>query len=157
VCRILTKNKQISSGIQQILKIAKKTSGGLRIHQSKKKKPERDPRELQNEKGQSVAALLGRSGAPKGRPRDPQERQKGAQESSKTLSRQSLNKKNRYFKNQSKIVVFEVPRVILGAENRPQEAPRDDQKQFRRSLNNKRREEGRQERQKETTRGHATH
>jgi len=50
----------------------------------------------------------------------------------------------------AKINVFEVRRVILGVQNRPQEAPKEDKKQLRRKYNNKKRKEGQQGRQQET-------
>ena len=59
------------------------------------------------------------------------------------------------FQNSSNVLaktnVFEVRKVILGAQNRPEEIPRKDPKSLRRSLNNKRREEGQQNDKKEAT------
>ena len=62
-------------------------------HQSKKKRPKRDPREPKERERQSVSFLLGRSGGPKVLPREPEEHPRGAQESSKTFSRQSSDRK----------------------------------------------------------------
>ena len=50
-----------------------------------------------------------------------------------------------------KVNVFEGRRVGLGAQNRSQEAPKEDKKRHRKRKNEKRREEEQQERQKEVT------
>ena len=62
-------------------------------HQKKKQIPKRDPREPKERRGQSVAALLGRSGGPKELPRDSQERPRETQKSPRTLSRPSSCRK----------------------------------------------------------------
>ena len=80
-----------------------------------KKRPKRDPREPKERRGQSVSALLGRSGDPKGLPRDSQERPRGAQESPKTLSRPSSYQKpkSRFVQHPSaNITISEVGRAL---------------------------------------------
>ena len=85
-----------------------------------------------------------RNRSPKRPPRGPKSSPRDLQNAPKTI----LNDKKCIFQNSmnvsAKIKVFEVRRVILGVENRPQEAPRDDKKQLRRTLNKKMQPEGQQ-------------
>ena len=69
-------------GAQGSSKTLLRQSSAARIE---KKRPKRDPREPKERRGQSVSALLGRSGSPKG----PQETPKSAQEEPKRAPKRS--------------------------------------------------------------------
>ena len=130
---------------------------------------------LQDSWTQCVSSVGVRSEAPKGRRRDPQEPPQVAQETPKrppkgpqtsprdfqNAPKTTLKDKKSVFQKSmnvlARIEVFEVRRVILEVQNRPREAPRENKKQLQKISNNKRREEGQQERQKETRRGHSLH
>ena len=90
--------------------------------------------------------------SPKRPPRAPKRSPRELQNALKTIIVSKTSVFQKSMNVSAKINVFEVRKVILGAQNRPQEAPREDKKRLRRSLNNKRREEGQQGRQKETIR-----
>ena len=95
--------------------------------------------------------------APKRPPRAPKRSPRELQNALKTIF---VYKKSIFQQSSNvwaRIKVFEVPKVILEVQNRPQEAPRENKHQLQKASNNKRREEGQQERQKDATRGHNHH
>ena len=87
--------------------------------------------------------------SPKRPPRGPNRSPRDLQNAPKTILKDKKSNFQKSMNVSAKLNVFEVRRVILGVQNRPQEAPREDKKQLRRRYNNKRRKEGQQGRQKD--------
>ena len=117
----------------------------------------RAPKRIYSMRGRAFWSIWRPKKAPKRPPRAPERSPRELQNALKIIF---VYKKSIFQKSSNvsaRITVFEVPKVILEVQNRPQEAPRENKKQHQKTSNNKRREEGQQERQKETTRGHADH
>ena len=117
----------------------------------------RAPKRIYPMRGTPFWSIWNPKRAPKRPPRAPERSPRELQNALKTI----FVYKKSIFQTSSnvsaRIKVFEVRKVILEVPNRPQEAPRENNKQHQNTSNNKRQEEGQQERQKETTRGHDHH
>ena len=82
--------------------------------------------------------------SPKRPPRGPKRSPRDFRNASKTILKDNKSILQKSMNVLTKIKVFEVRRVILGVQNRPQEAPREDKQQLRRTLNKKMQQEGQQ-------------
>ena len=99
-----------------------------------------------------LEAPFGRSRNPREPPRDPKNSNKSQREP-QTASQTIFGSKMMIFQKPSsrphKTNIFEGRKVSLGAQNRPQEAPRRDKKRHRKKKKERRRKKEHQERQKE--------
>ena len=86
---------------------------------------------------------------PKNPPRAPKRRPREPQNALKTIFGSKMMIFQKSFSRHYKIIIFEGRKVSLGAQNRPQEAPKGDKKRSRKKKIENRRKEEHQERQKE--------
>ena len=112
--------------------------------------------EAQESSKTNLEALFGRSRSPKELPRAPREPPKSSQKEAERAPKRFQNhhwiENDDFSKSSSrihKINIFEGRKVSLGAQNRPQEAPRRDKKRHRKKKKEQRRKKEHQERQKE--------
>ena len=123
-----------------------KPSSGARSEQTK---PKRVPRRIWRPSLIDSEARRSSQETPRRGPRAPKRRPREPQNAFKTI----FGSKMKIFQKSSsrfhKINIFEGRKVSLGAQNRPQEAPKADKKRYRKKKIENRRKEEHQEREKE--------
>ena len=116
---------------------------------SEQTKPKRVPRRIWRPSLVDPEARRSSQETPRRAPRAPKRRPREPQNAFKTI----FGSKMMIFQKSSsrfhKINIFEGRKVSLGAQNRPQEAPKGDKKRYRKKKIENRRKEDHQERQKE--------
>ena len=133
--------------LQNALKII---FGSNNREEAAQERPKRAQRAKGSEHSSPFGSIWRPKSAPKRPPRAPKRSPRGPQNALKTIFVSKTLIFQKSMNVLAKIKVFEVRKVILGAQNRPQEAPREDKKRLRIRYNNKRREEGQQGQEKET-------
>ena len=109
----------------------RRSPGHLRQQEASK----RGPREFQDESGGPLWSIQRPEGAPKRPPRAPKRSSREPQNAFKTIFGSKTLIFQKCKDSHSQINIFEGWRVSLGAQNRPQEAPRGDKTSQRRPQN----------------------
>ena len=116
---------------------------------SEQTRPKRVPRRIWRPSLVDLEAPKSSQEPPKNPPRAPKRRPREPQNALKTIFGSKMMIFQKSSSRPHKINIFEGRKVSLGAQNRPQEAPRGDKKRHRKKKKEKRRKQEPQGRQKE--------